>query len=317
MHNYRKVKRAVFFFVVLISTTLVCAQGKGTYHHFNLMVNGDNRSYLLYVPEGCDCKHALPLVFVFHGLNVAINQQIEISQMYLVADTAKFLIVYPQGLSVFINETKWQSGWIVPEIIKGPHDDVLFVSKIIDDLHLNQSFPLDFSRIYATGYSNGGQFSFYLALKLSNRIASVASVASSMSYNLITEESTPSRKVSVLNIIGDSDGFFPKKGNELFPPITGVTDFWARINGCCAKPDSIQLDDVDESDNSIVTLFEYPNCNLNTEVELLLVNGGGHTWPGGGFVPLWVSDVGVRNNDINASAEIWKFFKRNPLYATR
>ncbi len=67
------------------------------YHPFELDVDGTTRQYTLYVPEGHDGTEEWPLVFAFHGLNGDVEQIIKMSQMYLVADTAKFFIVFPQG----------------------------------------------------------------------------------------------------------------------------------------------------------------------------------------------------------------------------
>ena len=62
-------------------------------------------------------------------------------------------------------------------------------------------------------------------------------------------------------------------------------------------------------DGSTVTLIEYDGCKANTEVLFYRINGGGHTWPGGGSIG---NAFGVQNQDINTSLEIWKFFSQNP-----
>jgi hypothetical protein len=151
---------------------------------------------------------------------------------------------------------------------------------------------------------------FYLSCKLSNRIASVAAVAAPMTDTLINYICSPVRQLSVLHIQGTNDPILPVYGNEWFLPLRGPTDYWADFNGCNLIPDSTQLEDIDLDDSSTVTLFNYSGCDQENEVKLYRINGGGHTWPGGWTNPAW--DLGTLNNDINASAEIWNFFKRNP-----
>ncbi|UCH14125.1 MAG: hypothetical protein JSV22_13605, partial [Bacteroidales bacterium] len=307
----KRIGLITIFWITYIS--LLCAQGNGTKHYLNLGVDGQKRYYTLYVPEGYNSSEAWPLVFNFHWLNGSSAGQEKISEMYLVADTAKFLIVYPQGMPVYFwpYDGTW-NGWNIPDLCVATQDDVSFVSKIINDIIKNPSFNIDLSRIYATGISSGGHFSFYLAFKLSNRIASVASVAAPMTDTLINYLCSPVRRISVLHMQGTNDSDLPVNGNPEWGalPLKGVTDYWAGVNGCNAIADSTQLEDIDLTDNSTVTLFDYNGCDQETEVNLYRINGGGHTWPGGWIDPGW--DVGVLNMDINASAEIWNFFKRNP-----
>ncbi|GAG17084.1 unnamed protein product, partial [marine sediment metagenome] len=52
-------------------------------------------------------------------------------------------------------------------------------------------------------------------------------------------------------------------------------------------------------------------CTNDAEVIFYTLNGGGHTWPGGGLLPGWL--VGEISTDINASPELWSFFSNHPL----
>jgi polyhydroxybutyrate depolymerase len=254
------------------------------------------------------------LVFNFHMGFSNTDEQIDISEMYLVADTAKFLIVYPQGLPALFRpyaEYGTASGWNIPDLNVADQDDILFVREIIKDISDNPSYMINQRRIHATGISSGGAFSGFLAFNLSDIIASVASVASPITDTLINHICSPARNISLLHIQGTDDPTLPANGWPEFGifPLMGVTDYWANVNGCNDLPDSTQLADIDQNDNSTVTLFDYNGCDLETEVKLYRINGGGHTWPGG-----WSpnSALGSINKDINASSEIWSFFKRNP-----
>ncbi|MFH0758174.1 MAG: kelch repeat-containing protein [Bacteroidota bacterium] len=298
--------------VFLLSSLKISAQGNGQYLPFELDVNGTTRRYTVYVPEGHDGTEEWPMVIQLHGLNSNINEQIKVSQMYLVADTAKFLITYPRGLYVYNKALSYGStGWNVPDVYIGNQDDVAFIDKMISDIDSNPEITIDLDRIHATGWSNGGQMSFYLACVLPHQIASVAAVAAQMSDTMISHIAVPSRQISVLHMQGTDDFLFPKDGDEWNLPIEGAAEFWAGFNGCHTIPDTTFLPDIHQDDNSTVTLLRYSTCHNNTEVLSYHIEGGGHTWPGGWIDASW-THLGVLNKDIIASAEIWNFFKRNP-----
>jgi hypothetical protein len=168
-------------------------------------------------------------------------------------------------------------------------------------------FHIDTNRIHATGVSNGGEMTYYLACALSQRIASNGGVAGQMAYSMIDSICTPDRPVSVLHMLGTADQVFPVNGNTWFPPLEGAAEYWAMQDNCDTIPFPTQLPDIDTTDGSTVTLLTYPSCYQGYEVRCYRIEGGGHNWPGGEGA----GQPGI-NNDINASVELWNFFKRNP-----
>ena len=89
---------------------------------------------------------------------------------------------------------------------------------------------------------------------------------------------------------------------------------WIDINGCSRKPRKRALPDADPEDGSTVRVWDYAPCDGGSEVVLYEIVGGGHAWPGGWS---WQPEVilGPINRDIDASREIWKFFRRHKLSA--
>ena len=217
----------------------------------------------------------------------------------------------------------WNDGSLFPN---GP-DDVDFISTMIDELAT--SYHIDSSRVYATGLSNGGAMSYYLASQLPNRLAAIAPVAAPRPAN-----PTAPRPLPVLHVHGTADSFvpiaggfmnIPLPGGEYFstfrvPAIDDVIDDWRESNGCVGEPVITQLPDLNTQDSSTVTLIRYEDGERyltaagderSAEVLYYMIEGGGHTWPGGGMPALF----GPTNRDINASAEIWNFFSRHELPA--
>jgi len=57
-----------------------------------------------------------------------------------------------------------------------------------------------------------------------------------------------------------------------------------------------------------VTVFSYGDCNPGGAVESVIIDGGGHSWPGArqGFVLDHL--LGPSSGAIDTSAELWRFF---------
>src|SRR5688500_1907793 len=65
---------------------------------FSFMHDGNNRSYIVHLPPGYTPSNSYPLVFNFHGYTSTAAQQQAYSMMDQVADTAGFIVVYPEGI---------------------------------------------------------------------------------------------------------------------------------------------------------------------------------------------------------------------------
>lgn len=138
-------------------------------------IDGVNREYIMYIPSSYDSIDTVPLMLNFHGWTMYANEQMEISDMRLLAESEKFILIYPQG-TFFNGSTHWNVGsWT-----SGSNsDDLGFIDELIT--HISNNYNIDMNRIYAAGYSNGGFFSLELACKLSNNIAAIGTVAANMS----------------------------------------------------------------------------------------------------------------------------------------
>ena len=60
-----------------------------------------------------------------------------------------------------------------------------------------------------------------------------------------------------------------------------------------------------------VTRRSYSRCADRADVVLYAIEGGGHTWPGGGALPEWF--VGSTTQSIDAAELMWEFFRDHPL----
>jgi polyhydroxybutyrate depolymerase len=131
----------------------------------------------------------------------------------------------------------------------------------------------------------------------------------------------PSEPVSVLAINNVDDPLVPFDGGEIYGHFHTVklgkvlsteesVMFWVKHNRCSLEPVVTEEPDRDPKDGTLVTSKQYLNGKEGTEVILYIVDGGGHTWPGGiQYLPKWV--IGKTSRDFNAAEVIWDFFKRH------
>jgi polyhydroxybutyrate depolymerase len=266
----------------------------------NIFVDTSDRVYAIYVPASYDGTEAFPVMFNFHGGGGTIASQILTSDMRPIADTANFFVVYPQALA------DPNDGGAFTWTHKPPttHDDVNFVNAMIDDI--GADYLIDTTRVYACGYSNGGEFCFDLACRLSDRVAAVTSVASTMYIEDFTD-CTPAPPVAVQSIHGTLDFVRPYNGLTLF----GITFYvsmndqnllWTTINNTDPIPAITAIPNTSMSDGSTVERYVWSNGIGCMEVEHLRVDGGGHDWPGT-----------FGNMDIDSDVEIWNFASRFDL----
>ena len=103
---------------------------------------------------------------------------------------------------------------------------------------------------------------------------------------------------------GDGDPDINYNGYpNYWAPIDTILSFWGNKNSCTQGFTTIQIPNSNTADNCSVTKYVYNNCPL---IFYKIVDGR-HSWPGSQGTLL--IEIPPKNLDINASAEIWKFFK--------
>ncbi len=262
--------------------------------------DGLERDYVLYLPPSYEEGSEMPLVFNFHGLGSNANEQFAYTLLHTVAAEEGFILVYPNGTENSVGVPFWNAGFGVGETV----DDVGFTIAILDELVAELS--VDESRVYSTGMSNGGYFSYKLACEHSNRFAAVASVTGSMVVSEF-ENCSPERPVPIMQFHGTEDPTVNFDGDEFSVSIEDVVDLWIDINDCDPMPLFTEVPDIDNEDQSTAEHFVYVNSETLNAVEFYKINGGGHTWPGADFI------IGVTNQDIDASTLIWEFFSKHSI----
>lgn len=278
--------------------------GQGTTVLRNVTVAGTKREYLLYIPK--TAPKPVPLVMVFHGGGGQARGADKVSGGFArLADQYGFAVAYPNGM-----DKHWNDGR--PDLAKQYFDDVAFISQMIDALVAEKI--VDATRVYATGISNGGFFSQYLAMKKPNKIAAVATVAATVSANWPHGQTSPT---PVMMLLGTADPLVPWEGGKIGGKLlrkrgealsaNDSLKYWLARNQNESEPVKRDLPNSDTTDGCRVSVSQYGASGSANEVVIYEIRGGGHTWPRGQqYLPKAI--IGPVCRDFDGNAVIWDFF---------
>lgn len=188
--------------VMLLAGTSASAQTvpalAATLEHRSWMVDGVKREALIHVPASAHTQ-ASPLLFVFHGHGGSMQSAASSFNFQTLWPEA--IVVYMQGLATpahLVDPTGNEAGWQAEPGDEGDRDlkffDVVLAS-------LRQQFSVDDARVFATGHSNGGGFTYLLWAARGDRFAAVAP-----SSTIIPRQSVSQLKPKpVLHVAGEKD----------------------------------------------------------------------------------------------------------------
>jgi len=274
---------------------------------------GRERSYIVHVPPGHPGDKGWPVVLAFHGGGSNARTMVQFSGLSGAADECGFIAVYPSGPGRLPRMLAFNGGICCGHAMQEGVDDVAFVDALIDDLAGRHK--VDLARVYATGMSNGGIMCYLLGSKLAHRIAAIAPVGGTMG----TETCEPVRPVPVMHFHGTEDAYLRYGGGPGPKSVAKAPFFsvehsiraWVKANGCDPEPREELLPDASD-DGTRVRQFTYSGGRAGSEVILIRIEGGGHTWPGGATGDR-TAFLGTTTRDISANRMMWEFFQRHPL----
>lgn len=258
-----------------------------------LTFGGLPRTYLVHAgaaqPRG--------LVINLHGAGMTGSQQAAVTGYDAVADQHGFVVAYPDGV-----DAAWADGRGASPPDRQGVDDVGFLAALIDRLSVEYRIPP--GRVFVTGMSAGAFMANRLVCERADLVTAVAPVAGTLGA---ATPCAPSRPVSVMAVHGTADPVVPFEGGPMVGrggPSTIVSapalaERWREINRC---PGPLVDGPAGEVQERVAT-----GCAENTQVILVRVNGGGHTWPAGRF-SLPPELVGPTSFAVDASGASAQFF---------
>lgn len=261
----------------------------------SILHNGISRDYILYIPENLPTN--APLVVVSHGYTSSAKTMMSYSGMNKVADEEKFLVVYPQGTKDQRGNNFFNVGYEFHASSKV--DDLGFikalVTKLTDDYQVNPN------HIFATGMSNGGDLSYFLACYASDMFQAVAPIAGTMMQTTI-ETCKPQKGMPIFAVHGKADEVTYFDGDMAnrdkwgpYPGIPAVIEHWVDVNAVEISK-QVDLDNITNftASNEALSFDRYLSETSDHEV-WLYIHSGGHDWS---------------LKELDTSSEIWSFFTR-------
>lgn len=284
--------------VGLLVALRIASRANGPINRTNgaIVTGGETRRYLLHVPDSYDGTRPVALVLSIHGFAQWPANQEDVTGWSELADEEGFLVAYPLGTGFPL---RWASqDPASPQTSK----DIQFLSDLIDTLC--RDYPIDTDRIHVNGLSNGGGMAFVLACALSDRVASIGTVAGLFTYPWDACERA--RPVPLIAFHGTADPIVPFEGGSLpgtygaAPHVAEWVAEYAARNGCTERRELPRQGSV-----------RGVAWTGGADVELYTIERGGHTWPGGSPLPAVLT--GSTSADIDATRMMWEFFTSHPL----
>ena len=231
-----------------------------------IKVGGTEREYKIYVPKNLGEKR--PLLISCHGMNQDAAYQMNMLDIKSVADTAKFVTVFPEGIS-----KSWD--------LDG-NRDINFVLALIDKMV--DDYDIDRGRVYLSGFSMGGMFTYHAMNRIADRIAAFAPISGYPMGGATAKAGV--RPIPIIHTHGTSDDVVT------FSNVQSALNVWINHNGC----PTTAIVTKKYRNASHITRRVWGPGNDGVEVVLMEMANKGH----------WISnDNGVKTGD-----EIWRFCSR-------
>jgi polyhydroxybutyrate depolymerase len=219
-----------------------------------------------------------------------------------VARSSGVVMVYPDPI-----DGKWSDS-------AGPatEQDAQFILDLVNKLVTEG--VADRHRVFITGTAAGGIMAMRLACEHSEIFAGAAVMLAGLPTDL-GQTCHPAHPIRFMLIAGTADPFVPFQGGKADLPTSkaellgaeATLAIFGKAAGCSDTKTSTAFPDRDPKNGTRAVLEKLKGCKM--PVELVRIEGGGHTIPGRtGGKPAEV--VGPRNNDVDTATLIWEFFRK-------
>jgi polyhydroxybutyrate depolymerase len=267
------------------------------------------------------------LVLSLVGTGSTGGQQEAWTQLDASADKYGFAVAYPDSLPspYFSNDTAWNTYFDQPAwSVNTAPDDIAFLRQLITLEQTN--LKINPKMVYISGHSSGGFMAQRAGVELSDIVAAIAPLSSSLYVTLPLSgsvgQSVPAQKspVSVLILESDGDAIIPYCGGAVstsagavVPSQDDTFNYWASAaaNNCTKLDTNASLCNSGGTPTYLIEK-DASNCVNNTEVKIYRLVGGIHTTDYG------TPNLSSYNSDLNATTGtmtndvLWKFFASHP-----
>src|ERR1700722_9863324 len=169
--------RAGSRFVLLVGfACLICAVSANA-EVMKWKIDGLERQAVVFPPTKSSASGKSPLLFAFHWHGGSMDEAAEGMRFQTLWPEA--IVVYMQGLptKIYVDPVGLERGWQV-EPGQNSDRDLKFFDAVLATMRAK--FPVDDRRIYSTGFSNGGIFTYVLWGTRGKTFAAFAPVAAQL-----------------------------------------------------------------------------------------------------------------------------------------
>jgi polyhydroxybutyrate depolymerase len=229
-----------------------------------LDIAGTARTYRAFVPTGPP-QH-WPLLVVLHGRGQGWRTAVDQSGFLGLVRRHQAVLVFPDGVGRSWNAGEGCCGLAGRRRLP----DVEFVTSVLADALTR--LPVDPSRAYLVGYSNGGKLAYLLDCTHPTLFAGLATYGAAP-LRACPTEATPT---PFLIAAGERDTILPFRGApRAVPPTPSIStalDWLRDHDGCLGAPSTTRIGHVVSQD--------WTRCRDGSEVRSVVYGDIGHAWPG-------------------------------------
>ncbi|TGM47569.1 hydrolase [Leptospira biflexa] len=270
------------------------------------LLNDVKRTYLVHYPKNWNGL-PIPMLVALHGrfgTGISMMKQTKLNEL---ADAKGFIVIFPDGY-----KRSWADGRGSSPADENSINDVVFIESIVKRMVAEGS--VNPSSVFLVGHSNGGFMAQRLAVEKPELWKGVMSVAAQLSVFLLkSKHKYKTIPVSMGIMAGTADPLVPYSGGYVRDgkEILSVTDSilrWKEWSGC---NDSVQKNTKEfQEENDVIKIdFErFDSCEENKVVELIRLNGLGHSWPGETPMIPFINQ-GKTTKVIDGSMLVWEFME--------
>jgi polyhydroxybutyrate depolymerase len=257
-----------------------------TVEQHSITVGGVARTYRSIRPR--DAAGRLPMLVVLHGRGEGPWTVVRTTGFLPLARTGKAVLLYPDGLNKSWNAGAGCCGSSGQRNVP----DTSFLTAVVKAAE--SALPVDPSRVYLAGYSNGGKLAYTVACTAPTMFAGVAT------YGAVPL--TPCAGASPLPFLlaaGAHDTILPINGaGRAHPPTAPVRTAasWLATRDRCTAAAPVQ------QSNGSTTVSRWTGCALGSGVELVVYPRADHAWPSSAATLMWAFLEPLRNASVGSDS---------------
>lgn len=235
------------------------------------------RDIHVYAPSNLAPKS--PLLISCHGMDQDPNYQQSNTHWEAVADTAGFVVVYPRGGT-------GMSTWDI-----SGDKDTKWVVQIIEQMV--KEYDIDQKRVYLSGFSMGGMFTYHAMSKIADKIAAFAPTSGTN----VMGASKAMRPVPIIHPHGTSDDVLNYSQVEGF-----IKNYRDQFH--CPSQAEVQ-NNYPNSENR-ATMYTWGPCDEGVYIKHLKLEGRGHSPSKADVSDIWnfVKQYSLDGATITPSIEV-------------